>query len=81
MGTLIFTTQGFVLGAAAASTTLTHGLGVVPDFVTVMPALGGASAGAAIVASTSQIVVLVALTGMGAMSCNVKVEKFHSIIA
>lgn len=81
MGTLIFTTNGIVIGAAAASFTITHGLGIVPDFVTVVPALAGASANAAVVATTSQIVVLVALTGMGAMQCNVKVEKFHSIIA
>lgn len=73
---LIFTSNNIVLGNAGATVTLTHGLGVAPDFTTVSNRSNTGSV--SVFGSTSQVVYLAGT--LNAINCDCKVESFHSII-
>jgi hypothetical protein len=76
---LIFSTTSVVLGAAAASFTITHALGTAPDFVYITPRGSTTTTGATLYSSTTQIV-LVAAQGVTAVCVDVEVVKHHSLI-
>ena len=78
---LIFVTTGVNLGTANTTMTITHGLGLAPDFTTIIPtrtALVSTGSSVFVVGSTSQIILVCG--GIASMVADIKVESFHSII-
>jgi hypothetical protein len=74
---LIFNTTSIQMGAAGASTTLTHGLGIAPNWVRVQSRTS--TGGVMVLSSTSQIVLLAGL-GVANVITDVEVQAYHSII-
>lgn len=74
---LIFRTNALTLGAAGATVTVTHALGVAPDFTYTQ--LRTNTGGVQLLGSTTQVVYLAGVTASG-ISCDVEVHSHHSII-
>jgi len=76
---LIYTQKGITLSLTGIAVTVTHALGVVPDFVLLTPSGSTATGGVAILSSTSQILTICSY-GVASGLADVCAISFHSII-
>lgn len=76
---LVYTVKGVTLSLTGIAVTVTHALGVVPDFVLLTPSGTTATGGAAILSSTTQILTICAY-GVASGLVDVCAISFHSII-
>ena len=74
---LIFMSNNVALGNPAATVTLTHSLGVAPDFTYI--AMRTNTGNVQVLGSTTQVVYLAAM-GITGVACDVEVHSHHSII-
>lgn len=76
--TMTFSSTSIALGASAASTTLTHGLGIAPTWVYLQ---NRTSTGAGVVLSSTSQIVLMSSLGVGSAIVDVLVECRHALVA
>lgn len=76
---LIFSTTGITLSLTGIAVTVTHALGVAPDFILLTPRGTTATGGAAVLSSTTQILTICAY-GVASGLVDVCAISFHSII-
>lgn len=76
---LIFSTTGITLSLTGITVTVTHALGVAPDFTLLTQRGTTATGGAAILSSTTQILTICAY-GVANGLVDVCAISFHSII-